>query len=847
MAALLACLCLALAAQDEDEAPRGVVKNEPGVSPGHTLISPFSTESTFLIDHEGRVVHRWDTLCAPGLMPYLLPDGNLLRGVQIDIPSRFEGGGKSGGLQEYTWDGELVWEFHFASDRYYYHHDIAPLPDGNLLLIAWEAKTAEEAIARGRDPGHVGEPGFWPGFVVEIEPLRPYGARVVWEWHSWDHLIQDYDSTQAGHGPVSEHPGRIDINAGAEIDVTADERRRLEQLGYVDDGAEDVDEDTQRDRERADWLHLNGIDYNAELDQIVLSSAHLGEVWIIDHSTTTAEAATRSGGRHGRGGDLLYRWGNPANWKAGSEEDRRLFYQHNPEWIPAGRPGAGDLTVFNNGQERSGDEEYSTVLQLTLPLDENGCYAREEDEVFGPEEPTWIYDPEGDERFYARFISGCQRLENGNTLICSGPQGRLLEVSMEGEVLWEFENPYGDAKSKSYSMFRAQRIEPDHPGLSGRSLSPLDPQPKTAAEVLAELPEAGQEASGWVDLYSEEAGLSEWVNVNCAPRQTFSVRPDPDDESEHILHCTGVPTGILRSQRMYENFIVEFEWRHMEEPSNAGFFVWADALPAVGGPFTRGVEVQVCNLGNGDWFTSHGDLFPIWGARMTPDSRFRISGSRSMPREEDFHVRPTGEWNHYRITALDGSLQLEVNGELVTAGSHCSPSRGYLCIESEGGEIHFRGLRVWELPAGSHAATEADTATEARPFHTLYNGLDFDGWKGREGEWEAADWQLKCSSGPAQLILPASDDYHELFLDFQRTRQPDGALLPLRIGELRFSAGGEQVGQWNRVRIHRSGSELRVQFAGQEWAHDLEAGDDGVVVLCNDGAATSYCSLFEDG
>jgi hypothetical protein len=864
--------------EDEKEAEaRGLVTHTGAASPGYTLISPFSLDVSYLLDAEGQVVHQWQANYEPGLAPYLLPNGNLLRGIQLELPVVFEGGGSSGGIQEYSWEGELLWEFHLASNEFFHHHDLEPLPNGNLLLVAWEARSQEEALAMGREKKWAAERGLWPGVILELERSPPLGVRVVWEWHAWDHLVQDIDPDLPNYGVVSEHPERLDLNfdvtepdeeGAADTTLSDSERAALEALGYLDAGGddgssesdegdtddeeEDLSNEERRKRERADWLHINGIDYNAELDQIAISSWTASEIWIIDHSTTTAEAASSSGGRSGRGGDLLYRWGNPQMYDCGSDEDRQLFHQHDVQWIPPGFPGEGYLTIFNNGRDRGEEEEeeYSTVLEIVPPLQAKGTYSIDIGSAFAPAEPVWKYDPPEDDRFFASFISGCHRLANGNTLICSGPDGRVFEVNPGAEIVWEYRNPFStlerlnQGEDRSYSMFRATRIPPDHPGLGGRELAPLDPQPKTLRELMAELPAEGERSSGWHELFSEEDGLSQWVNVNCAERRTFELKENPDNDSETLLFCTGKPTGIMRSKRMYENFIVEFEWRHMEDNSNAGFFLWADPLPALGGPFTRGIEVQVCNLGNGDWFTSHGDIFPIWGATMTPDPAFRISGSRSMPKEEDFHANPTGEWNHYRITALDGAVELEVNGHRVTAGSNGSPSKGYLCIESEGGEIHFRDLKIWELPAGSHAADEGSTAREADAHRTLYNGLDLDDWEILEGAFAADDWQITSEPAPGALQAPLPEEARQLFFDFKRERTPTSGQLPFRLGEHRFAAVGEKLNKWNRVRVALVEQEITVEFAGQQQTAARTSDEKLDFVLLNEGVATEFCSIF---
>ncbi|MBL8842661.1 MAG: DUF1080 domain-containing protein [Planctomycetes bacterium] len=858
----------AAVAADAPPAPRGLIARTDAAAPGYTLFAPFSDTTTYLIDLDGKVVHTWESRYHPGLLAYLLPDGRLLRGISVDAKLPFkDNGGDSGGVQLFSWEGELLWEYHIATEHGLQHHDLEPLPNGNVLVIVRESKTREQVRDAGRLPDAIGEDGMWPCAVLEIEPLPPIGARVVWEWHAWDHLIQDLDADKPEYGVVADHPERININGdlpraeeaaddanGAAL--SPEERAKMQAVGYL--AADDTTDDAEKKRRTSpDWLHINAVDYHAGLDQIALSTPKLNEVWIIDHGTTTEEARGRTGGKRGKGGDLLYRWGNPQNWQRGKKADRQLFFQHDVQWIPDGFPGAGHLTIFNNGRQRPAGE-YSTVVEIAPPLLPDGTYALAPDAAYEPKAPTWSYEPPEAERFYASFISGTHRLQNGNTLICDGPEGRLFEVTPDGKVAWDYKVPYGSADGEdgprmTFSLFRATRIAPDHPAIAGRTLAPLDPQPRTHAELAAErAAKAPPQVTGWQPLVTLEEGLAKWVAVNVA-RSTFSVVPDPDDAKGAMIHCTGKPTGLLRSARMYENFVCEFEWRHLAEPGNAGFFVWADPLPAQGGPFTRGIEVQVCNLGNGDWFTSHGDLFPIWGATMTPDPRFRRSGDRSMPNLDAFHARKTGEWNHYRVTCVDGALTLEVNGKLVTAGSGCTPSKGYLCLESEGGEVDFRKFRIWELPAGTHAADAARTAREAGREETLYSGVSLDGWKVRSGDWKAEDWRLTASAGAAELAAEGLRGVTELRFDFQREQPPANGLLPFRLGEWRVAAAGasgsaaERRGEWNRVVVRVRDGALEAELNGVrlEGVAPLPAGTSfAALVLCNDGLATAWCNLF---
>ncbi len=189
-----------------------------------------------------------------------------------------------------------------------------------------------------------------------------------------------------------------------------------------------------------DYTHFNGVAYNPDLDQIAVSVWAFSEFWIIDHGTTTAQATGHTGGRRGRGGDLLYRWGNPRAYRAGTKADRKLFSQHNAHWIPRGLPGAGHLLLFNNGRERP-DGNYSSVDELVLPADSQGRYTRPPGKAYGPDQPLWSYAAPKKTDFYSSFISGAQRQSNGNTLICSGANGTIFEVTPEKAIVWKYVNP----------------------------------------------------------------------------------------------------------------------------------------------------------------------------------------------------------------------------------------------------------------------------------------------------------------------------------------------------------------------------------------------------------------------
>ena len=272
-----------------------------------------------------------------------------------------------------------------------------------------------------------------------------------------------------------------------------------------------------------------------------------------------------------------------------------------------------------------------------------------------------------------------------------------------------------------------------------------------------------------VALFDGET-LDGWVNVNGAP-STWTVR-------DGMLICSGKPTGVLRTEEMYTNFELEFEYRHMQKGGNAGLFVWSDPLPTTGWPFTRSVEVQILDDLMTPNYTCHGDIFAIWGATMVPDRPHPAGWERCLPSEHRAH--PAGEWNHYRVRALDGRIELAVNGEVVSGGSQISPRRGYLCIESEGSEVHFRGLTLTRL-AGTEPSPE-HTASEAEGFRTLYDGVSLAGWREDpelEGHWTPRDSVLGYDGKGGDLWTTEEYGDFELIVDWRWTADPVEHALPL--------------------------------------------------------------------
>lgn len=417
---------------------------------GYTLFAPNSSGSTYLIDNCGYKINEWTSDHMAGMLAYLLPDGSIMRAGRVF--ASFSAGGSGGIIEHFSWDNDLLWSYKIADDNQHQHHDIAPLPNGNVLIIAWDRKTAAEAIEAGRDPSSIGNNGVWYEKILELKPIGSDSAEIVWEWYLYDHLIQERDSTKSNFGVVKDHPEKIDVNYRIFMGPNPGS---------------------------PDWFHMNAIDYNPELDQIIFSSRTLNEIYIIDHSTTTAEAATGIGGLAGKGGDILYRWGNPQVYQRGTAADQKLFGQHDSQWIDEGEH-QGKVLIFNNGTGRPGGS-YSSLERIIPPrIDLN--YALEDSLAFGPEDTDWTFQGNGPTAFYSNRVSGAQALENGNTLICSGNQYRFFEIDPNDNLVWDYINPVNQfgpltqgTTSASRDVFRAFRYSPSYSAFDNKDLTPLEP------------------------------------------------------------------------------------------------------------------------------------------------------------------------------------------------------------------------------------------------------------------------------------------------------------------------------------------------------------------------------------
>jgi hypothetical protein len=365
-----------------------------------------------------------------------------------------------------------------------------------------------------------------------------------------------------------------------------------------------------------------------------------------------------------------------------------------------------------------------------------------------------------------------------------------------------------------------------------------------------------QDEPGFVPLFNGR-DLTGWVSVNCAPT-TWSVR-------DGMIYSTGKPICELRTTRMFENFVLELEYQHLDPKGNAGVFIWGDALTAPGQPFVRAIEVQVLDGRNTENYTSHGDVFAIHGARMTPDRPHPNGSMRSLPSER--RARPAGEWNHYRITAQNGTIKLAVNGKEVSGGYDISPRKGYIHLESEGGRVLYRNLRIKELPSAAALAPE-HIAQADEGFVSLYTGVDFTGWQHRQdhqGHWESKDWVIAYDGGgeaeSRTLLSERTFGDVSVIADWRWTNTKDARTLPIWLDGVPLTSETQatiaraltthpiasSANGWRRAILTRQGGRLSLVIDRQPVFENLALGPAaarGSVVLQPQEGGVEFASVF---
>lgn len=411
----------------------GLLKASADIEESLTLFTPEKNTEVYLVNNCGQKINEWSFSEQPGATCYILENGNLLRAGKDSLEIR-------------NWQNDLIWSYAMNVNGYFQHHDIEPLPNGNILCLLTDTYTQAEIIEAGRDPVNI-DAEFKLDKIIELEPVGTNEANLVWEWKYMDHFIQDFDPTKLNYGIVEAHPELLDINL-------------LNGFTF-------------------DFTHVNAIDYNPALDQILLSPRHFSEIHIIDHSTTTAEASGHSGGISNKGGDILWRWGNPQAYRQGSTTEQKLVMQHDAKWVKAGYLDEGKISVYNNGGD--GTQTFSSV-HLIEPEISNGDYVIANDK-FLPVDFDWSWNGSFfDVTVYENKKSGAHSLPNGNFVICETSKGQISEINKNGDHLWSYKNPTGTVIHNQFdiitaadnSLFRGEKYPVDYPGFAGQDLTPGD-------------------------------------------------------------------------------------------------------------------------------------------------------------------------------------------------------------------------------------------------------------------------------------------------------------------------------------------------------------------------------------
>lgn len=475
--------------------PEGVQFNSDDSYGGYTMFENFN--ATFLVNNCGEIINQWQVTNSD-LHTKLLPDGQLVYIQNNRVYVR-------------DWDDNIVQILQPGDDDIVLVYEVIELPNKNFLCLARELYSDQDF----EDIGYVFEPGESASRIDAVVELDRANGNVVWRWNLSDHVIQQRDPTKPNFGVVMDNPQLLDMDAVLTFDWTFQES-----------------------------FMINGMDYNPELDQIVLSIRKLNEIAIIDHSTTTEEAAGSSGGNSGMGGDILYRWGNPQNYGYGDENTHLSFYQHNPNWILHGEH-AGSIIYFNNGLDRP-QGEYSEAFIINTPsVLSNGIYQREEGRAFGPETPTKIYSNQTTNvnNLFSEYTSGAKVLPNGNIFITEGDDAILREFTPDGQLAWEYAVP-----STGY-IFRGVRYGDDYPAFEGRDLTPGQTIEQPTSDYDCTL------------LVNTEDVIQSSLEVYFDSHQVEIINPDQINYTADIITLSGQAIQTFGSDRLHET--VQLDTQHL--------------------------------------------------------------------------------------------------------------------------------------------------------------------------------------------------------------------------------------------------------------------------------------------
>ena len=439
---------------------------------GYNMVVPLFGKDAMLVDMCGEVVHTWesaDTL-RHSTWSYLQPNGDLvmtLRQANVANDVIWTGGG-GGIIERRSWDNELLWSYTLNDSLYRLHHDIHVMENGNVLALAWELKDSAQYMAAGGDTTLIDDV-LWSELILELQPNAAGGADVVWEWHAWDHLVQDFDDTKPNFGVIADNPQKINLNSNT----------------------------PQGQQPLADWLHMNSIHYNPVFGQIMVSVPNLNEMWIIDHAG-------------GAEGSIIWRWGNPAAYDRGTADDQKLFFQHDARWAYEGiglsDPNFGKVTLFNNrvpdAEAPAGYHSEACILEPVYDFYENEYIMDFETGTYLPLDFDAVYAAPNPADLASNITSNYQILPDGHSLIGEGNQGEAIELDENNNVVWRYKIPVTSSginlpqpvaqgtvlNPMQNLMFRMERFAPDFPGFAGQDLMPqgvieLDPMPLPACTV----------------------------------------------------------------------------------------------------------------------------------------------------------------------------------------------------------------------------------------------------------------------------------------------------------------------------------------------------------------------------
>lgn len=481
---------------------------------------------TYLIDMEGRVAHSWKI----GTNPRLTPGGSIIDAAGGD-PS------KSTTWLELDWNGNTIWQYTEKRTNYAPHHDFEKiynpkLGDSTFIYIANKSLTLQQCIDAGGDS--TGSKGYANAQVDAIVEVDMKG-NVIWEWWFFDHIVQELYPSKANYGIVKNTPGKININI------------RGNTL-------------------KSDWLHCNSLDYNEDLDLIVINSVH-GEFYVVDHGNTFIKDDPDSSIALAASsvGDFLYRFGDPAkynqgdppsileNWEKATAGHKQLGGSHNIQWIGKGLQGAGNFLVFNNAENLFELTPQSYVVEINPYLNSSGVNTGKfvnpplvgYNSVSSPDKDlmkekrniskqiVWNYTSKNNANFYATIGSSAQRLPNGNTLVCSDNNGHFFEVNpKDTTIVWEYINPLTKGGIKKYitenypmynSSFRAYRFTADYPGLKGRdltaktSITGKTPDYLTPTKLLSAIKEEEENFEKALQIISQQNFPNPLVNKTIIP------------------------------------------------------------------------------------------------------------------------------------------------------------------------------------------------------------------------------------------------------------------------------------------------------------------------------------------